>query len=98
MKIIGMALPPLLNNIEGYSIEMMRRAYCVAWTALNGYMGGGPPGSYLMTPVEIYVPSTIAHVSMKRVYAWFGLQVLAMVAGVLFVVLQSMAKKALVVP
>lgn len=96
MTAANMSLPTLWNNIEDYSVEMMRRAYCVSWTALNRWVGGDPKGPFLATPAEISVPSTIARVSVERVYAWFALQVLAMVSGLLFVVLQSIARKGLV--
>jgi len=94
MTVANLSLPPLWDNINQYTAEMLRRSYSASWTALSIYIAQSGP--YLSTPVNITVPSTIARVSLWRVYAWLGLQMLATTSGLLFIGLQSTTNKPLV--
>ena len=106
MAVMNISIPSTWNNIEVYTREMLSRSYSVSWAVVTDVVGSSfasPWGEIpyrtgsLQTPAYTAIPSTTALVATWRVVLWFGLQALLTLSGVVFLRLQIMSGKGLVV-
>jgi hypothetical protein len=86
MKITNISSIPLWQNIDAYSRGMLSVAYQASWNSLtNAFQPAPMTATELKTPF----PVLIADVKSWRVLAWFGINALLTVSGVVLVYLQG---------
>lgn len=82
------------DDINDYIIAVLTRSYSGAWAALTNHLGRhSMPLTSRFSPS---LPSLRAQVNLVRVYAWFGIQVLATSCGLIFMGMQFGTKHELI--
>ncbi|KAB5589567.1 hypothetical protein CTheo_6993 [Ceratobasidium theobromae] len=84
LVLMNTSVPLPWNALDDYVIETLTRSYSGAWMALN--LGGT-----FFTTYSPAVPTSLAEVNLGRLYAWLGLQLLVLVLGVIFLIVQHSA-------
>ncbi|CAE6385756.1 unnamed protein product [Rhizoctonia solani] len=79
------SVPYMWDNINDYVEGVLVRSYAGAWCNLNSEMHKSITSSRYIPSV----PSLLAYVDQKRVYAWLGIQLLVTLLSVPFLVIQS---------
>ncbi|KAG8681903.1 hypothetical protein FRC08_015335 [Ceratobasidium sp. 394] len=93
LSVMNTSVPPTWGNIDDYVIAVLGRSYSGAWSALTEFVGSTSPP---LASKCASVVSMQAHITLWRVYLWLGIQLLATVAGVLFLMVQSRSENRLV--
>ncbi|CAE7150953.1 unnamed protein product [Rhizoctonia solani] len=83
------SIPYGWNNISDYVEAVLVRSYSGAWCNLNSGMQTSTTRSRYVPSV----PSLMSHVDQKRVYAWFGIQILVAILSILFLAVHSRLSK-----
>ncbi|KAF8708246.1 hypothetical protein RHS03_03413, partial [Rhizoctonia solani] len=86
MTLMNSSLPLPWRNVHRYVEEVIGRSYAVSWAALVDWAGESDPR--LATEFTPTILSSRANVDKTRVLAWFGLQLLIPLSGIIFVTLQ----------
>ncbi|KAG8742815.1 hypothetical protein FRC10_000860 [Ceratobasidium sp. 414] len=76
---------------EAYVESMLRRSYMAGWNQVQSGFNGVPE---LRTGVSLPVEFSQGRVDVRRVWAWFALQMLVSASGILFVVIQTCVDRA----